>query len=409
MEARTTFTRQFTGIAAFLQAHQYLHEKELLRRYPDPLPDPYREWEQEMRDWSVADIARFETELQHDNIRHPAFLTFVKTIKSLAKIPISKITPVPLPPNIRRGMTPKKIHEIERLTAINGIEKNIIDIGGGKGFLSAAILQGGATHSTCIDMDITLQSQGKKRLQKWLPELTNKIAFLHKKIDEQHPIPSPTSPQETTLFGLHSCGNLSSQVIRQGIDHGVKQIINFGCCYHHLKGDYNLSGIAKEKGLQLSQEALHLAAHSHRILDTGALQKRQMVKRFRYALHCFLYDRYGIPFQKIGDGKAVDYQDNFPAYAKKFALELSTIPDAELDAFFQQKTLQDNIGLLMRGDSLRNILGRLIELYIVLDRCLFLKENGYRVTLTAYFDRQLSPRNLGIVAKKDPHSSKNIC
>ena len=39
-----------------------------------------------------------------------------------------------------------------------------------------------------------------------------------------------------------------------------------------------------------------------------------------------------------------------------------------------------------------------MEIYIQIDRCLYLEENGYDVTFEQYFDEALSPRNLGILA-----------
>jgi hypothetical protein len=45
-------------------------------------------------------------------------------------------------------------------------------------------------------------------------------------------------------------------------------------------------------------------------------------------------------------------------------------------------------------------LGRLLEIYLLLDRCLFLEENGYKVKVEQYFEEALSPRNIGILALK---------
>jgi hypothetical protein len=45
-------------------------------------------------------------------------------------------------------------------------------------------------------------------------------------------------------------------------------------------------------------------------------------------------------------------------------------------------------------------LGRALEIYILLDRALFLEEHQYQVSVKTYFKESLSPRNIGILAIK---------
>ncbi len=396
-----TLSQQFTAIAKLLREHQYLHEQELLKRQPAPLPDPYQDWQKEISSWNDNDIAQFEYKLSADKIQSTDFSDFTNTIKSLSWVKQVAITPNKLSANVKRGMTPKKVHEIEFISHLFDQKintPNIIDIGSGKGLLSAALTHQHPRQSICIDMDQQLQIQGKKRLQKWLPDTLSKIQFIHQKIDKNKGIPAPSG--ETTLIGLHACGNLSSQIIQQAVNQKMTHIINFGCCYHHIRDDYNLSIHGKQQNLWFSHEALHLAAHAHRLIDANTIQKRTAVKRYRYALHLFLTEHYHLPFQKVGDGKTADYQRSFATYAKKFAPQLQGVSDGTLDRYFNQKSTQTTIQDVLSADSIRNVLGRLIELYIVLDRCLYLEEKGYEVTLHSCFDRRISPRNLGIIANK---------
>ena len=43
-------------------------------------------------------------------------------------------------------------------------------------------------------------------------------------------------------------------------------------------------------------------------------------------------------------------------------------------------------------------LGRALEVYLLLDRCLYLEEKGYQVSCLQFFDEEISPRNIGIGA-----------
>jgi hypothetical protein len=51
--------------------------------------------------------------------------------------------------------------------------------------------------------------------------------------------------------------------------------------------------------------------------------------------------------------------------------------------------------------TLRVILGPVVESLILLDRFLYLKENGFNPFIYPVFDEHVSPRNLAIVCKKD--------
>lgn len=62
--------------------------------------------------------------------------------------------------------------------------------------------------------------------------------------------------------------------------------------------------------------------------------------------------------------------------------------------------IQEFIGLYW---SLRAALGPLLETFLLLDRLLFLQEQGNTIeaAMLSIFDPELSPRNVAIIAKKN--------
>ena len=70
----------------------------------------------------------------------------------------------------------------------------------------------------------------------------------------------------------------------------------------------------------------------------------------------------------------------------------------QLDAFFHEEALQDHLRRIMYADTIRAVLGRPIEVYLLLDRWLYLQENGYKVQLLKFFDEDISPRAMGVFA-----------
>jgi hypothetical protein len=78
-----------------------------------------------------------------------------------------------------------------------------------------------------------------------------------------------------------------------------------------------------------------------------------------------------------------------------------TDSDESLNNFFQDPTRTRLIRRMILAGILRGIYGRPLELYLLIDRALYLEENGYTAKLVPYFDEELSPRNIGIQAIKN--------
>jgi len=56
------------------------------------------------------------------------------------------------------------------------------------------------------------------------------------------------------------------------------------------------------------------------------------------------------------------------------------------------------VGQMITAGLIRNALGRALEIYLLLDRAIYLEEQGYKVKVEEFFDEELSPRNIGITA-----------
>ena len=70
----------------------------------------------------------------------------------------------------------------------------------------------------------------------------------------------------------------------------------------------------------------------------------------------------------------------------------------ELDDFFDNEDLKILIQRMLAAGLIRNALGRVMEVYLILDRAIYLEEQGYEVLVQEFFDEELSPRNIGITA-----------
>jgi hypothetical protein len=72
-------------------------------------------------------------------------------------------------------------------------------------------------------------------------------------------------------------------------------------------------------------------------------------------------------------------------------------PSAIGDAQRRGKALHDHIRRLSLP---RILLGRVLEMFVFVDRALFLESAGFEVTIGTAFPREISARNLTIVARR---------
>ncbi len=137
-----------------------------------------------------------------------------------------------------------------------------------------------------------------------------------------------------------------------------------------------------------------MAAKTFKSPTLNDLDKKERVKTFRYIAHFLMLDILKIPFRSFGNGSKSDYQLDFGAYVKKFIPEARHLTDEFLESFFTdsfpryKKVI--NLGIL------RSHFARLIEIYLILDRALFLQDQGFEVQVFQLFDDRISPRNLAI-------------
>ena len=82
--------------------------------------------------------------------------------------------------------------------------------------------------------------------------------------------------------------------------------------------------------------------------------------------------------------------------AEQHQLPLPAVPDWQ--HYLQQGAA--HAALVRRIELVRHLFRRPLELWLVLDRALFLEQHGYQVRLAAFCDYQVTPRNLLLQAER---------
>ncbi|MDD4973555.1 MAG: methyltransferase, partial [Bacteriovorax sp.] len=284
----------------------------------------------------------------------------------------------------------------------------LVDIGGGVGHLSRVLSHYHSIPSISLDRDPLFQKIGFERLSKYRKiEGSRDVSFVNitfGKIADEEILKTIFRPQAFSL-GLHTCGALALTVIQKSIDYKTTGLLSFGCCYHLLnpETDFPLSNFYKKNQyLKLNLFALTLATRSHAEMSFEDYQTKERVKYYRYALHLFLTKYFNNKyFTGVGECHTRTYWEPFANYIKTKLSELKLehcFTDEDFNLFYADPKIQKELRIMWLCNIIRWQLGRAIEVYLLLDRFLYLEEQGFKVKIEQYFNEALSPRNIGILA-----------
>lgn len=211
----------------------------------------------------------------------------------------------------------------------------------------------------------------------------------------------PRAPRTQALLSLHACGSLSDDAIVLASQQKVGQIFVAGCCYHRMNGESRyrpLSRWGRGRDLNLSYGAMRLATAEEVVARPAIRARRQRELSFRLGL-CGVREEHGggvaaseekIPSRWF----RLPFKDFCEAVARREGWECRSgwpAEQREQDAWERGRVVQ-GLGLV------RCLFRRSIEQWVLLDRALYLLEQGREVRLGVFCPRELTPRNTLLVS-----------
>jgi len=401
-------------IIDFLKPYQNIWQNEIMLLYPNDLTDYPSPWLSDLLRFDhPMDLLKLERKEVMELIEEPTLRNFYQRRSELIEIPESQtLPPMPETPFTFLYMIPKKQHEIRQLAPqvhalyqSHKIDK-IVDIGGGIGLLAQTLVNEYNLKVCSLDLDAKMQQTGFERHQKNAKHAPNYVEYKNLKIDPKSSEFLSVLEKNFMTVGLHTCGSLASEQMKASVSKKIKSIVNFGCCYHKIENfeDQSLSEFTKNDGpLLLSRFALTLASRAHLKLHDDDFELKLRVKYFRYAIHFLLCDHLNTTeMMTLGNSKKELYFGDFGTYAMEQLRRLNLDKDftkESLNEFYHQERIQKLINRMLKAGIIRDSFGRLLELYLLLDRAVYLEENGYEVRIEQCFDEIISPRNIGIFSQ----------
>ncbi|MCO7190755.1 MULTISPECIES: methyltransferase [unclassified Pseudoalteromonas] len=334
-----------------------------------------------------------------------ALLSFLTPyISGLSKLPT--LTALTLEPASRpefpfwlsNGIKGRKLTQLQDFVGqIAQTKLPVLEWCAGKGHLGRLLAYQGAVHVDSVELQAALCQQGQHSAQQQGLAMTFHCADVLK-----DPIEHYFKPQQQAV-ALHACGRLHQTFMAQACAAGCEQISLSPCCYHLFTEPAYLamSDAAAQSILSLSHSDMKLALQETVTAPGRVAKVRKREVQWRLAFDALRRDVTGdtqylsVPSvnKAIFSGSFVDFC-HWAADQKQ--LDLPAHFDA--DHYLAQGRARQRI--TERIELVRHAFRRAIELWLVLDRVLYLEQAGYDVSLSEFCHKSLTPRNILIQATR---------
>ncbi|MBC8997503.1 methyltransferase [Pseudomonas sp. N40(2020)] len=266
----------------------------------------------------------------------------------------------------------------------------------GKGHLGRRLL-GDGQQLTCVEYDPSLVASGQALSQR------HHLHALHIEQDVTASDAASLLNAEHTPVALHACGDLHVRLMQLASASGCRQLAIAPCCFNRInRTTYQaLSCAGLKSALQLSRDDLALPMSE--TVTAGARVRRQRDTSMARRLAFDLLQRQlrGIDEYLPTPSLPSAWLDKpFADYCRDLAAlkELSTIGTQDWPAF--EAAGWKRLAEVRNLELLRGLFRRPLELWLNLDRALFLVEQGYVVRLGVFCETALTPRNFLLLAER---------
>lgn len=266
----------------------------------------------------------------------------------------------------------------------------------GKGHLGRSLAHPDAV-LTCLEFDPLLVEDGQR--------LSDRLG-----IDASHRLQDVMACNTATLLhpehtaiALHACGDLHIRLLHLASDQGCGQLAVAPCCYNRIdEAQYRpLSAAAQGSSLRPDRRDLRLVQSE--TVTAGARVRRQRDQSMarRLAFDLLQREQRGIDLYLPTPSLPVSWLEKpFERYCHDLAELKGLDTPASRDWDRLEAQGRERLAQVRNLELLRALFRRPLEVWLLLDRALFLQERGYRVQAGRFCEHRLTPRNLLLLAER---------
>ena len=348
-------------------------------------------WSEFLRSWSEAELELYEQcPEQHPNAPKD-LIDLVDRLEEL--VHLRTFEHAELHDKNRQSwfIKKRKWNQVKQLSAILSPIKSrgIIDWCGGKGHLGRNLAIWNDLSVHLLERQSQLCEQAKILAQEHRVALTAEAVDVFSTELEL--------PSDCLLVSLHACGQLSERAMKVAVEQRLKEIAISPCCYHvHIEHHRKpLSQVGAAQEVKLSRLTLMLPSFAEQFSSAVNRQRRRREMAYRQGLDLLLREHLKRKeyrsFRSIPTAwKDLTFEEFVRALQER---EGFSLPENWMEHSWEEQGWKRSREARSLG-AIRNVFRRPIELWVVLDRALWLKEHSWEVEVGVWCSSELTPRNI---------------
>lgn len=360
---------------------------------------PWPELQQTLNELTDEQVARLDSEQAELVSLFDNHLEQLEELTRLCELPKADAARNVYPFWLSNGIKGRKFEQLQDfVSALPNSHQPILEWCAGKGHLGRMLAFNGAPSVHSIELQHSLCEQGQKSADQ------QGLAMHFSQVDVLKDDVEPLFCADMHAVALHACGGLHQTFMRQASLKKVQQISFSPCCYHlYTQNLYQpMSDVAKKSELKLTHRDLKLALQETVTAPSRLEKVRKTELEWRLGFDALrkslLQEQTYVSVPSVNKALFSGTFKSFCAWAaEKKALNIPQ--DTDYNKFLEigvaRKKITDRIELV------RHVFRRAIEVWLVLDRALYLQQQGYQVSIKTFCEKQLTPRNILILATID--------
>ncbi|MGF1720393.1 SAM-dependent methyltransferase [Vibrio kyushuensis] len=393
----------------FKKLDQFMLDNQVLWRF-EPFHDsinpsnPWNEPHPGLSAWleslDQGDIEQFKSDSLSLSQHIQRFCPELAEINTLIQLPFQDAQPLAFDSHLFNGIPGRKLEQITSMGELS-VElhrgEEWLEWCSGKGYLGRILAASTKQQVTSFEFQHSLCEAGQSQAEALELPMTfiqgdalidEPLACMH---DKQHAV------------ALHACGDLHVNLLYKATQKFLPAMTISPCCYHLIESDQYqpMSLLAQSSKLVLSKQELRIPLQE--TVTGGERVKRHRFQEMSYRLGFDLMLReLGISKEYIAipsikkSQLALGFESFCIWAANKKSLNLPSVNFTE----YHNKGIA-RFWQMERISLIQQLFRRPLELWLVLDKALYLQQQGYNVSLSQFCSREVTPRNILLHAYRD--------
>lgn len=367
-------------------------------------------WEQDwpqlahwLRQQSLAHAEQAHTRLDLLDAPDP-FARLLSEAQALSRMPDWCVSePDSLPEALSRHMPGRKWQQVQRFAQVTQAQlhskpEHWLDWCAGKGHLGRMLAWQGGQPLTCLEIDPLLGEQGVALSQ------SLGIDARHLQADVLDPSAWALLQPDQHVLALHACGQLHMTLLQQAVAHDCAAVALSPCCYNRITTSHYqpLSAEGRAARLKLSRDDLGLPLQSTHTAGQRSRRLRDQSMAWRLAFDLWQREARGVDrYLPTPSRPESALSQGMPAFCRDLAnYHQLHLPEPTDWPALEQRGWQ-RLAEVRNLELVQGLFQRPLEIWLLLDRALFMQQAGYQVQLGTFCPSALTPRNLLLLAERN--------